>query len=65
MIAIHVEVPIAPGVTPEWLLNPWKQLMEVSDQQVDLGLATAKYVLEEHGGTLTVIIAENILTITS
>lgn len=64
-VAIRVEVPTNPHVTPEWLLNPWKQLMEVSEQDVDLGLATAKYILEEHGGTLAVVMIENVLTITS
>lgn len=63
MVTFRAEAPAQPEVAPEWLLNPWQQLLEGSDEHVDLGLATAQYILEQHEGTLVVEVTDNILTI--
>jgi|GEM_PF-1452921 len=62
-VLIHVETPIAPGVTPEQFLSPWQQFIELSEEDVDLGLATAQYIFEQHEGILKVSSSENVLAI--
>ncbi|HEY3417573.1 MAG TPA: GAF domain-containing protein [Armatimonadota bacterium] len=64
-IRVHIEVAAAPDLDLALLLNPWKQLMEGSDEQVDFGLATAQYIIEQHQGTLNVSVENHILTIIS
>ncbi|MHB9023588.1 MAG: GAF domain-containing protein [Armatimonadota bacterium] len=62
-IRVHSEVATAPDLDISLLLNPWKQLIEGSDEQVDFGLATAQYIIEQHQGTLDVSNNNQILTI--
>ena len=62
-IDIHLETPVDPNVTPELLLNPWDQLARQKEEEVDLGLATAHYIIEQHQGTLTAAVRHNILVI--
>lgn len=62
-IVISIEAPIAPGVNPERFLSPWQQFIDFSEEDIDLGLATAQYIVEQHTGTLHVSVAENVLTI--
>jgi nitrogen-specific signal transduction histidine kinase len=63
VLEIHVETPIAPGIAPEQFLNPWQQFIELSEEDVDLGLATAQYIVEQHEGILDVSSVENVLAI--
>jgi len=63
MVVIHVETPVAPGVVPEQFLNPWQQFIELSEEDVDLGLATAQYIIEQHAGILDMSSIENVLAI--
>ena len=62
-VSVQVETPVAPGVVPEQFLNPWQQFIELNEEDVDLGLATAQYIVEQHDGTLNVSSAENVLSI--
>lgn len=62
-VEIHVETPVAPGVAPEQFLNPWQQFIDLPEEEVDLGLATAQYIVEQHDGALSVSSVENVLSI--
>jgi len=62
-IEVRVETPIASAVSPEKFLNPWQQFLELSEEDVDLGLATAQYIVEQHEGQLSVSAEEHVLTI--
>lgn len=63
MIEVRVETAIASDVAPEKFLNPWRQFIELSEEDVDLGLATAQYIVEQHNGSLDVSAADHVLTI--
>ncbi len=45
------------------MLDPWQQLLEHGDEQVDFGLATAKHIIEQHGGNLTIQVTNLVLSI--
>jgi nitrogen-specific signal transduction histidine kinase len=60
-VVISIELPTSEGLAPEWLLNPWQQLMGGPEQHVDLGVATAQYIMEQHQGTLNVSQSGNVL----
>ncbi|HEY3376792.1 MAG TPA: GAF domain-containing protein [Armatimonadota bacterium] len=62
-VLIRIEVATSVSLTPEWLLNPWQQFMGNAEQHIDLGLATAQYILHQHAGTLSVSMAESILSV--
>lgn len=62
-VIIRIEALADEAVTPEWLLNPWQQLMGKSDQDVDFGLATARYIIEQHNGSMNISLADNALVI--
>ena len=59
-VEIRLETPVAPGTTADHFLNPWEQFADRADEDVDLGLATAGYILEQHNGTLNVTVHDNI-----
>lgn len=60
-MVIQTEATVIPGVTPDWLLNPWQQLIGGGEQQVDFGLSTAQFIIEQHGGSLSVSVTDNVL----
>ncbi|MHB9130159.1 MAG: GAF domain-containing protein [Armatimonadota bacterium] len=62
-VMIYVEAPAVPGIAPEWLLNPWQQLLDGMEEHMDFGLATAQYIIEQHEGTLHVTETDNVLMI--
>lgn len=62
-VDMQIEVPVGPDVTPEWLLDPWQQLLEGSELTVDFGLPTAHYIITQHHGTLDVSVNDGILVI--
>jgi nitrogen-specific signal transduction histidine kinase len=59
----HAECPTHLPQTPEWLLTPWQQLLANASEQVDLGLATAQYIVEHHQGTFSVAVTSGALSI--
>jgi nitrogen-specific signal transduction histidine kinase/CheY-like chemotaxis protein len=62
-LVLHTEVPAMPDLVPEWFLNPWEQFLGQDEQYVDLGLATAQYIVEQHNGTLSISFTDSILTV--
>jgi nitrogen-specific signal transduction histidine kinase len=62
-ITLRGEAPQDASITPEWLLNPWQQLMGGPESHVDFGLATAQFILEQHGGSLAVSVTNGRLVI--
>lgn len=62
-VVMHVEVPISGNLATELLLNPWQQLLSGPDHEVDLGVATAQYILEQHQGSLVATVQDEVLTI--
>jgi nitrogen-specific signal transduction histidine kinase len=53
-VTLQAELVCAEAVDIAELLDPWQQLMARSNEDVDFGLATARYIVEQHGGTLTI-----------
>jgi nitrogen-specific signal transduction histidine kinase len=51
-VLLHAEAPGSAKISPEWLLNPWEQLLSGANEEVDFGIATARYLVEQHEGTL-------------
>ncbi len=62
-LIVHTEVPAQPDLAPDWLLSPWEQFLGKDEQYVDLGLATAQYIIEQHDGLMTVSCSDHILTV--
>lgn len=62
-VVVHTEVPAQPDLAPDWLLSPWEQFLGKDEQYVDLGLATAQYIVEQHDGTMSVSCNDHILTV--
>jgi len=59
---ITLQAEVNSDVPLECLMNPWEQLIGEENQDIDLGLATAKYIFEQHHGMLTVNRTARMLT---
>jgi nitrogen-specific signal transduction histidine kinase len=64
MIEMRLDAPINREFDAERILNPWQQLRGDSEQRVDLGVAAAKYIIEQHQGVFRIAVLDNISTFT-
>ena len=62
MVELHLEAPVTHEFDPVRLLNPWQQLLGETERRVDLGVATAKYIFEQHLGAFQLTLVKNIST---